>query len=113
MYKLGVAYYEGQVVDKDKDKGLDLILKSAKRGYVHAQFYISTKILYPEDIERSQAESAKWVKKSAEQLVFSAHAFTLSGLYKYGGPGIEKNLDKYKKWRLNYAFLTRQERCNK
>ena len=40
IYKLGLAYYEGDSVPEDDDKAFELFQKAANQGYVPAKHYL-------------------------------------------------------------------------
>lgn len=40
LYRLGLCYYNGHMVAKDEEKGVDLILKSAIERYTPADYWM-------------------------------------------------------------------------
>lgn len=68
LYDQGMAYIDGISVEKDVEKGLEILHVIANDGYAEAQNMLS--FLYgedDEDIEQNLEESFKWGLRAAEQ----------------------------------------------
>ncbi|MBO6186234.1 MAG: SEL1-like repeat protein [Chryseobacterium sp.] len=95
QYQLGVFYYNGKYVKKDKQKGYDLILKSAKAGHVTAQLFLAGMTgnieLHGRNLEEDDAfdEAYLWCRKLAEE----GHLYSqckLGKMYENGKPICKK-----------------------
>ena len=72
---LGLMYYNGEGVERDRFESYRLYKKAAEQGYAEAQYRLG-KIIY----EDNQYEGFKWYKKAAEQGNVEAQ-YELSELY--------------------------------
>ena len=65
QYELGRMYLYGIGVEKDIEKGLDLIMESARADYSKSQFLIG--LLYEEGklLKQSKKNAIKWINKAA------------------------------------------------
>lgn len=87
QYQLGLLYYEGTALEKDVDKALDFIEKSAIAKNLDAIFWMI-------NYEKSQTETNDriiflWTEKAFKAGDIES-CFTLSGMYR-DGKGIAKN----------------------
>ncbi|CAN6959474.1 tetratricopeptide repeat protein [Psychrobacter okhotskensis] len=62
IYKLGLAYYEGDSVPEDDDKAFKLFQEAATKGYAPAQHHIG--IMYHEGIgvDQDYHKAFEWVQ---------------------------------------------------
>lgn len=86
LEKLAQCYMYGYAVSKDAKKAEHLYLKSAKGGYVKAQYELG--MLYESGssdgtVAKNGQEAVKWYRKAAEQRNIEAQ-FRLGFIYDYG-----------------------------
>jgi len=98
IYKLGLAYYEGDSVPEDDDKAFELFQKAADQGYAPAQHHIG--IMYHEGIgvDKDYRKAFEWIQRAAIQGY--SHAQTDLAIMYEGGKGIDQNYEKAMKWYL-------------
>lgn len=68
QYELGYAYYYGEGVPENEERGIEWLLYSAKQGNADAQYELGA-ALYDENIKGSdkQPTVVEWLTKSANQ----------------------------------------------
>lgn len=91
MFKLSRCYKNGIGVEKNYDKAVELIFKSAENGYVEAQLALGVWLL-----ESHPQEGFKWLYKAAEQ--GNAMAQQNIGFCYEKGIGIAQNYSEAFKW---------------
>lgn len=101
QYELGLLYYNGEHVNKDKQKGYNLILKSALAGFVPAQKFLAGRVqgdLINNDLENEETfmESYVWCRKLVEEGDSFAQC-VLGQMYENGKP-VCRNYKKAFKW---------------
>ncbi|MDR2875356.1 MAG: hypothetical protein LBV44_05445 [Methylobacillus sp.] len=63
QFKLGIAYLDGGVIEKDGKQGFDWMTKAANQNHAAAQFFLGIFYAYGGD----EAQSIAWMRKSAAQ----------------------------------------------
>lgn len=67
QFELGVAYYEGELIEKDDKKAFQWILKSAEQGYSNAQLFLGAMYNEGVGVDQSDEKTLEWWIKAAEQ----------------------------------------------
>lgn len=67
QFYLADMYDEGYSVNKDIDRAMSLLIKSAENGYAPAQFYLGMMHAIGFGVEQSYSSSLEWLTKAAEQ----------------------------------------------
>jgi len=98
MLELGNLYLDGRGVEKNVQKGVDLITKSAEAHNIVAMYSLGYIYYFGKDVTENYATAAKWFLKSAEQGLSEAQK-SLSYMFMHG-QGVEKNLVKAFAWGL-------------
>jgi len=93
QYLLGLVYFDGDTLDMDLDKCVELFTLSAEQGYVDAQFSLGE---YYNDIEIDGSKAYKWYIKAAEQ--GHANAMMRIGILFFHGDGVKQNYSESVKW---------------
>lgn len=96
QYNLGILYFQGAGVTKDRKKALELFQKSAKQGFSDAQYHLGLMYLNGEGVTQSDKEAVKWFREAAEQGDDLAQ-YSLAAMYLYG-KGVKKDLVKAHMW---------------
>jgi TPR repeat protein len=91
-FNLGVAYAKGVVVEADLDEAKRWYARAADRGYAAAQNNLGALL----DEEERFAEAARYYRLAAEQ--GNADASVNLGVLYENGDGVERDLDKAKRW---------------
>jgi len=99
--ELGRKYCDEKVPEKDYKKGMEYLLKSAKRGNAEAMYYVGHAYLSGRYCGATEDESqaVKWFHQAAE-LGDVSSMFKLSDLYYIGAAGVPKNKEESDKWRV-------------
>lgn len=92
MWNLGKLYLEGEGVEKDTEKGVDLIIKGAEYGCIGAINDLAYKYRYGIDVEQNTEEALKWYKKGVED-GDSDSMCSLASMY-YEGTLVSRDVDK-------------------
>lgn len=69
LTKLGTLYLQGKLLPKDREKGINLLEKSAAKGYVPAMLALSDLALAEQDPKKAQV----WLDKAVNKRDFSAY----------------------------------------
>ena len=64
LYNLGYCYLEGDGVEKNIQKGVELTTRSAELGHSDAQFDLATMYHMGDDVERNLEKAKEWYSKS-------------------------------------------------
>lgn len=89
MCELGICYFTGKGVAKDKAEAMKWFSKAAEQGNAHAQYCLGI-------MADSMNESVKWYIKAADQ-GHRAAQYELGYCY-FNGIGIDKDIDKGLEW---------------
>jgi len=65
-YSLGIAYMNGEGVDKDPVVGFSWLLRAAEQAFPQAQARIGDAYLFGEGIDKSPAQAVSWYSRAAE-----------------------------------------------
>ncbi len=96
QYAMGVAYYEGNGVNRDLDEALTWFRKAADSGHPTAMFNLGVAHWQGRGVEKSFAKAVDWWERAAE-LSDIPSQYNL-GLAYYRGTGAEKDLGKAREW---------------
>ena len=93
---LGLRYYSGDGVPKDKAEAINWYHKAAEQGYAKAQFNLALCYYNGEGVPEDKAEAVNWFRKAAEQGDAEAQ-FNLALCY-YNGEGVPEDKAETVKW---------------
>jgi len=96
QFNLGVAYYNGQGVEKDYTAAVKWWQKAAEQGNDQAQFNLGVAYLKGIGVEKDYTAAVKWYQKAADQ--GNAKAQYLLGNAYHEGWGIEKDDNQAVVW---------------
>jgi len=96
QFSLGVAYAEGQGVEKNSPMALEWYRRAAHQGYVGALYNLGVMYGTGRGVERDCAEAVKWFRKAADQGLAAAQ-FNLGLMYQ-NGQGVEKDYADAARW---------------
>jgi uncharacterized protein len=115
LYQLGEKYIKGDGVERNFEIGMDLIMKSAKYGYIDAQFSLGYIYLYVFNDEQNNKDlfllAKEWFEKAANQGHIESQFF-LGEIYNEGII-IEKDILKAKSWFRKSCNQGHEESCEK
>ncbi len=94
---LGLMYYNGVVVERDKKRGRELILRAAAHGVSRAQYYIGMMYELGIDTEEDLTKSLAWLTYAAQNGSEDAK-YILVMKYR-DGIGVKQDLQKSESWR--------------
>ena len=102
LRELADLLLDGEEIERDVTRGLDLLKVAAENGDPKSQFILGNILISPEDSGlpndiQNEKEGLSWIRKSADQS-FGAAEFGLSAIYCQGGLGVEKDLVKAKEF---------------
>jgi tetratricopeptide (TPR) repeat protein len=102
-FHLGVAYSEGQGVEKDEKEALRWLRQAAANGDGKAMFRLGFTYLRGQGVEKDEKQAAQWIRKAAGK----GHrgAMTILGLMHEGGTGVEADRAEALKWYKKAAAL--------
>ena len=86
---LAVCYEDGEIVEKDSQKAIELYKSSAEQGYMHAQFFLADCYESGTGVEQDYKKAFLWYEKAANQGCDMAQE-GLADCYYYGR-GTEQN----------------------
>jgi TPR repeat protein len=89
-------YYNGEIVEKDKDKAAEWLHKAAHQGHALAQYKLGDCYRYGEGVEQDKARAIEWYLKAAEQNCVEAE-FELGWCYEDGN-GVPQDYAKAAEW---------------
>ncbi len=101
QYKLGLAYCNGEDVEKDHAEAVKWFTKAAEQGHAQAQFSLGVCYYNGEGVEKDISQAVKLFTKSAEQ--GNAEAMCKLGVCYEKGEGVKQDPSEAVKW------LTRAE----
>ena len=93
---LASHYYDGDGVEQDQVKAVELYRQAADTGFARAQSALGAAYSFGEGVEQDHAQSFLWFSKAAEQ-GYDVAEYNLGVSYQRG-LGVEQNLDTAKKW---------------
>jgi TPR repeat protein len=96
QFNLGLCYYNGEGVPKDKKMAVYWFSKSAEQGYSEAQYNLGVCYYNGEGIPKDMKKAVYWFSKSAEQ-GYSEAQYNLGVRY-YNGEGVPKDMKKAVYW---------------
>lgn len=94
QYVLGVLFYDGLSMKKDKVEGLDLLERAATSGYAAAQDKLGEIYYYGQGIEKNEAKALEWM----ERALVSGVEYTQYELALLLDKGLPKNRAKTLEW---------------
>ncbi len=66
-YGLGLAYYRGRGVARDRARAFALMLQSARSGYVIAEYGVGLSYADGHGTQRDSAKSRRWIQRAADK----------------------------------------------
>jgi TPR repeat protein len=99
QFELGRCFFDGIGCIKDKEKGIDMILKSANQNHVKSQVFLAD---YYEDM-KAYEQSFAWYQKLA--LLNHAQSMCHLGACYVNGEGVEQDYSIAMEWYLKSAEL--------
>jgi len=93
---LGLCYYDGTGLHKDKTEAAKWFRKAAEQGNAMAQFYLGGCYVTGGGVPKDGTEAAKWWRKAADQGLADAQ-YTL-GLCYYNGDSVPKDETEAVRW---------------
>ena len=96
MVSLGIAYHQGEGVEKDLNEAFRWVRKAAEAGHDTAIFFVGTSYENGEGVAKDVAEAVRWYRKAAE----AGHPlamFNLGNAYS-NGEGVGKDLSEGVRW---------------
>lgn len=67
QYIMGLAYYQGEIVEKDYKKSVYWYRKAADQGSYIAQFMLGFMYHFGKGVEKDEDKAIYWIQKSADQ----------------------------------------------
>ena len=96
QYILGLSYYHGDVMPRDRAKAAKLFRGAAEQRHADAQYKLGEMYDTGEGVSKNYTEAAKWYRLAAEQEHTDAQC-KLGYLY-HNGEGVSKNDVTAAKW---------------
>lgn len=96
QFSLGVSYFNGEGVEKDKRKAFEWYKKSAGQGIAEAQYNLGICYEFGEGVKKDENMAVEWYKRSAEQ-GFAEAQYNLGGCY-FDGKGVKKDEREAFEW---------------
>lgn len=90
-------YYDGEGVEQDKSKAIELLKKSAELGSAEGQFGLGDCYFHGDGIEQDYGKAIDLMKKAAEQN-HSVAQFNLGFCYYEGSAGLTRDFATAAKW---------------
>ena len=66
-YGLGLAYYRGRGVPRDRERAFELMLQAARSGYVIAEYGVGLSYEDGHGTQRDLAKSRRWIQRAADK----------------------------------------------
>lgn len=101
LYCMGLSFFYGKGIQKDREQALKYYKTAAEKGNIAAQFKLAECYYYGIGTEENKQEAAKWYREAAEQ--GDAQAQYQFGLCCEYGEGIQKDKKEALKWYINAA----------
>ncbi len=95
-YKIGCAYANGDVVEKNEFEAVKWFRRAAEQGYVDAQYNLGNCYYLGKGVTKDYAEAVKWIRRAAEQGHVGAQ-HNLGNCYSVG-EGVTKDYAEAVKW---------------
>ncbi len=89
FYEQGMKYLNGDGVQRDAVKAVELLRKAAEQGNADAQNNLGKCYYYGRGVSKDYAEAVKWFRKAAEQGYVTAQC--ILGECYYYGTGVNKD----------------------
>ncbi len=89
---LGELYLNGQIVDKDPAKGLQLCREAAEAGSSYAQLTVGERLIRDKDDPQARERGFAWIEASAAQGNLRAQTIIATRLYY--GDGVPRDVDR-------------------
>ena len=89
QFRMGLIYFEGDIVSKDARQAAGWFRKAAEQGHAHGQYNLALKYLLGEGVAKDLRATASWYRKAAEQGDTLAQ-INLGALYANGN-GVERD----------------------
>ena len=67
LYQLGLAYYRGRGVARDRARAFELMLQSARSGYATAEYGVGLSYEDGHGTQRDLAKSRRWIQRAADK----------------------------------------------
>lgn len=96
QYQIGMMYFSGNGVKKDRAVSADWFRKAAEQGNIKAQVNLAWMYGQGEGVAKDDTAATQWYRKAAEQ--GDARAQFSLGLRLADGLGAERNLDQAMLW---------------
>lgn len=64
-HDFGRNYLEGEIVDKDEEKGFAWVLKAAEKGHLNAQYITGINYIYGIGVEKDEEKGFEWLSIAA------------------------------------------------
>jgi len=97
MYKLAKMYFNGEYVEKDDNKVIELYKRSANLGYVESEFWLGSRYYSGKGIEKDNELAVKFISAAANQNYPEALIF-MSFFHSEGFHTLEKNHKKAREY---------------
>jgi len=113
-YGLGVMYAAGEGVKKDLAQSLDLLTRSAEKGYnpavkvLAAAYLKDDKMAFGKAVDPQVAQ--RWVREAAKDEYLPA-VEGLARAYRDGGLGLEKSAQQAKQWTERAAEIRKKQKA--
>jgi TPR repeat protein len=96
QYRLGKAYFDGYILQKNNREAVNWLRKAADQGYAKAQTGLGVMYARGLGVPQDRVQAAKWFRKAADQGL--AVAQNQLGVLYAEGKGIERNWDEAVVW---------------
>jgi TPR repeat protein len=96
LFYLGVAFRDGEGVEKDEKEAVRWFRKAAEQGYAMAQVELGKVYYYGQGVKKDNTEAIKWYRKAAEQ-GYSFGQYNLGQAYSEG-VGVKEDIVEAVKW---------------
>ena len=94
---LGVAYINGEGIQKDEAQAISWFRKAAEQGNAEAQYNLGGVYENGIGVKKDKAQALTWFRKAAEQGIVQAQLF-VAGAYLIGNGGVEKDITQAIVW---------------
>ena len=89
-YLLGTCFLEGDGVEENDEKAVELFRLGAENGVADAQYMLGICYINGRGVEKSVKKAIEWLGKAGEQGDY--HALGLIGIHKLTGDGTQQDL---------------------
>lgn len=99
---LGVAYINGEGIQKDEAQAISWFRKAAEQGNAEAQYNLGGIYINGIGVKKDKDQALTWFRKAAEQGIAQAQLF-VAGAYLIGVGGVEKDITQSLIWERKAA----------